>query len=74
MTPKNHLAHAKLRLGDCFRHLGDKATARLCYEELMAKHTGTNEAKLAKDRLDKLKWPSPFATLAMQIASLGTLL
>ncbi len=54
MGPQNHLAHAKLRLGDCFRHLGDRATARLYYDELISKHDGTAEAKLALDRLKKL--------------------
>ena len=54
LNPKSYLAHAKLRLGDCFRHLGDKATARLYYEELLAKHAKSEEARLAKERLEKL--------------------
>lgn len=54
MKPKNHLAHAKLRLGDCFRHLGDRATAKLYYDELLNNHKDTAEAKLAMDRIEKL--------------------
>ena len=54
MKPRQNLAHAKLRLGDCFRHLGDRATAKLYYEELLAKHSSSEEAKIAKERLEKL--------------------
>ena len=54
MKPSQNLAHAKLRLGDCFRHLGDKATAKLYYDELLTKHGGSEEAKIAQERLQKL--------------------
>ena len=41
----------KLRLGDCFRHLGDKATAQIYYEELMKEFPDSDEATKAKERL-----------------------
>ncbi len=52
--PSKHLAHAKMRMGDCFRHMGDKETAKIYYEELLSKHKGSDEAEKAKDRLAKL--------------------
>lgn len=45
---------AKLRMGDCFRHLGDKAAAKLYYEDLVTSHPSSAEAKKAKDMLSKL--------------------
>ncbi len=48
------ITQAKLRMGDCFRSLGDKETAKLYYEELVAKHPNTAEAKKAKELLSKL--------------------
>lgn len=55
LKPSKHVAHAKMRLGDCFRHLGDAATAKLFYEDLLASHKGSSEAKWAEERLAKLK-------------------
>lgn len=52
--PKDSIAHAKMRLGDCFRHLGDKDTAKLYYEDLLSQYPSTAEAEKAKDRLGKL--------------------
>ncbi len=49
-----NVPHAKLRMGDAFRHLGDKATAKLYYEDLIQKHESSDEAKKAKERLQKL--------------------
>lgn len=54
LKPSEHVAHAKMRMGDCFRHLGDKDTARIYYEELLSKHQDSDEAEKAKDRLAKL--------------------
>lgn len=54
-NPKDRLAHANLRLGDCFRHLGDSATAKIYYDELIAKFGSSDEAKTATERLEKLK-------------------
>jgi len=45
---------AKLRLGDCFRELGDAATAKTYYEELVKEFPKSKEAKLAKKALRKL--------------------
>ena len=33
--PVKYLPHAKMRMGDCYRHLGDKETASIYYEELI---------------------------------------
>jgi TolA-binding protein len=54
MKPSRHVAHAKMRMGDCFRHLGDPGTARMYYQELISQHKNSDEAKTAKDRLAKL--------------------
>jgi tetratricopeptide (TPR) repeat protein len=45
----------QLRLGDCFRRLGDKATALVYYGELTAKFPHTPEAKSAEEQIQKLK-------------------
>ena len=46
--------HAKMRLGDCFRHLGDVSTAKLYYTELVDKYPKSDEAEKAKERLKGL--------------------
>lgn len=51
---KSQLAHVKMRMGDCFRHMGDKGTAKLYYEELVNQFPKTAEAAKAKERLAKL--------------------
>jgi tetratricopeptide (TPR) repeat protein len=45
----------KLRLGDCFRHLGDNKTALVYYTELLDKYPSSKEAGYAKDYLKKIK-------------------
>lgn len=45
---------AKLRLGDCFRHLGDKKTARLFYQDVVTNFADSDEAKKAKEKLQAL--------------------
>ncbi len=52
--PKEHLAHSLLRMGDCFKELDDVETARIYYQELIQKFSGTDEAKQAKSKLSKL--------------------
>lgn len=47
----NKVAHAKLRMGDSFRHLGDTETARIYYDELVTKYSKSKEAETAKERL-----------------------
>jgi hypothetical protein len=51
---KDRTAHAKMRLGDCFRHLGDKATAKLYYEETSSQFPTREEGKRAKEMLKEL--------------------
>ncbi len=51
---KKYMAKAKLRMGDCFRHLGDKVTAKLYYEELISEFPDAEEAGTAKDRLSDI--------------------
>ncbi len=48
---KKYLATAKMRIGDCFRHLGDGATAKVYYEELIKEFPDSEEAGKAKERL-----------------------
>ena len=49
-----YIAHAKMRMGDCFRHLGDQDAAKLYYEELIDQFPSTSEATKAKERLTKM--------------------
>ena len=49
-----YLPQARLRMGDAFRNLGDPATARIYYQELISKHPKSPEASKAKDRLKEL--------------------
>lgn len=51
---KKYLPHAKMRMGDCYRHLGDKETASIYYEELISEYPKTTEATWAKERLAKI--------------------
>ncbi len=54
-TPKSELKKkALLRLGDSFRHLGDKATATLYYSELVKDFADSDEGKSAQDHLSEL--------------------
>lgn len=48
---KKYLPTAKIRMGDCFRHLGDGATAKVYYEELIKEFPDSEEAAKAKERL-----------------------
>lgn len=50
-----HASQAKLRLGDCFRHLGDSATAKLYYDEVLTKFPSSAEASKAKERLGEMQ-------------------
>lgn len=52
--PKENLSLSLLRMGDCFKQLGDAETAKIYYQELIQKFAGTEEAKQAKDKLAKL--------------------
>lgn len=52
--PKDNMSVALLRMGDCFKQLGDAETAKIYYQELIQKYGGSAEAKQAKDKLAKL--------------------
>lgn len=51
---KKYLRLAKLRLGDCFRHLGDKKTARLFYQDVVSNFATSEEAEQATEKLQAL--------------------
>lgn len=48
------LAQVKMRMGDCFKNLGDKATAKLYYQELVSKYASSEYAAKAKQRLSEI--------------------
>ncbi len=52
--PKDNMSIALLRMGDCFKQLGDAETAKIYYQELIQKYSNSAEAKQAKDKLAKL--------------------
>ena len=43
-----------MRMGDCFRHLGEYSTARLYYSELIEEFPRTTEAERARQRIKEL--------------------
>lgn len=49
-----YLPLSKMRIGDCFKNLGDDTTARLYYEELIKEFPKTDEAAKARESLAKL--------------------
>lgn len=51
------MAPAKMRIGDCFRRLGDTATAKVYYEELIKDFPRSDEAVKAKERLAEASKP-----------------
>ena len=54
-SEKKYMRFAKLRLGDCFRHLGDKKTARLFYQDVISNFADSDEAKKAMEKLQALQ-------------------
>lgn len=52
--PKSFLPIVKMRLGDCFRNLGDADTAKIYYEELIREFPDSSEASKAKERLAEI--------------------
>lgn len=52
--PSANLSFSLLRMGDCFKQLGDTETAKIYYQELIQKYGKSEEAKQAKDKLSKL--------------------
>ena len=53
-TP-THQAKIQLRMGDCFRHLGDKKTALVYYSEFIDRFPKSEEAKKAEAYLKTLQ-------------------
>ena len=51
----NKVPASLLKQGLAFFNLGDKANSRLILQELIKKHPQSNEAKIAKDKLEALK-------------------
>jgi tol-pal system protein YbgF len=51
----NKVPASLLKQGFAFLNLGEKANARLILNELVAKHPKSNEAKIAKQKLKRLK-------------------
>ena len=52
--PSENLSFSLLRMGDCFKQLGDAETAKIYYQELIQKYSKSEEAKQAKEKLSKL--------------------
>ncbi len=52
---KRRLRKVYLRMGDCFRRMGDSKTATIYYEELIEKYPKAREAMAASSQLSKLK-------------------
>lgn len=53
-TNKNDIAQAKLYLGDCFKKLGDKKTAKIYYQEVKTGFKNTIYSKAAQRRLTNI--------------------
>jgi TolA-binding protein len=51
---ESHLPGIKLRLGDCFRHLGDTKAALIFYRELLRDYPQSKEAETAKTQVEKI--------------------
>jgi TolA-binding protein len=51
---KRYLPLAKMRMGDCFRNLGDGSTAKVYYEELIKEFPNSDEAAKAKERMAEI--------------------
>ena len=51
----NKVASSRLKQGFAFANLGEKSNARLILRELIKKHPGTNEAKIAAEKLKTLE-------------------
>ena len=47
--------YALLKQGMAFQKLGDKASARIVYQQIVKKYPQTNQARVAKAKLSELK-------------------
>ena len=52
---KDKIPLLQLRMGDCFRQLGDTKTALIYYNELLAVYPKSSEAALASSYVKKLE-------------------
>lgn len=52
---KDKTVKVQLRMGDCFRFLGDKKTALVYYHELVQKFPSSSEAEKAKEYIAKIE-------------------
>lgn len=50
-----NIPHVQMRMGDCFRYLGDKETASIYYSEVVGKFPNTESASTSKKRLADIK-------------------
>ena len=48
------LVLSKLRMGDCYRKLGDKNISKIYYEEVISQHPESEYVKFAKERLKEV--------------------
>ena len=48
------LRHAKMRMGDCFKNLGDKESAKIYYEEVITEFPDSEEASKSKTQMADL--------------------
>ena len=51
----SRMHHIQMRMGDCFKFLGDLDTAKIYYQEVIDKYPNSNSAKTSTTRLNKLK-------------------
>lgn len=53
--PKSkQVPHAMMRMGDCFRHLNDRSTAKIYYQEVVKKYPDSDQAKASREHLEKI--------------------
>jgi TolA-binding protein len=50
----DQVPYSKLRLGDCFKAIGDNSTAKLYYEDVTKNHSKSPEAEKAKKQLKEI--------------------
>ena len=55
LKPELNVAHTRMRLGDCYRHLGDSDTASIYYQELIDEFPKSSEAESARIKISKIK-------------------
>jgi len=51
---KKYVPQATMRMGDCYRHLGDNDTALIYYEELAKSYPNSAQGQKAKERISQI--------------------